>query len=269
MKFAAGIILVFFVSFGQSFYLDCEFKIVNRAYDENFYECLSNTVVTGNSTTIEEVRGTHLSGKGNEDVERFWENGKTLTSFPTNLASFFPNLKVIFIYASLLQLSSSDLQPFPDLLRFHSWYGKFTSLDGDLFQYTRKLKFINFWAPALKNVGANLLTGLNDLVRVYFYASGCIGTLNANTPQLIQELKQKLLLQCPPLETSTSPLTTPRTTLPPTTTLSTSTSTQCSVRCSLDSEVDKLGTKLVTEIANLEERLVELEMMIREIAARP
>jgi hypothetical protein len=214
MKFVAGIILVIFVSFGQSVILNCQFHMETRGLG-NLYECESQTENTGNSTIIEEVHGTHLSGKGNADVESFFEHGMKLTSFPTNLASFFLKLKAILITAPILKLSSNDLKPFRDLVRFETYNGKFTSIDGDLFQHTRKLKYINFRVPELKNVGANLLTGLNDLVFVWFEGSGCIGTFNARTPQLIEQLNQKLLSQCP-----------------------------CSLRCSLDSEVDELRSKL-------------------------
>jgi hypothetical protein len=102
-------------------------------------------------------------------------------------------------------------------------------MDGDLFKYTRKIKHMYFYIPGLRTVGSNLLIGLDDLVYLYFHSSGCFGSFEAKTPQMIQELKKKLLLQCPSLEEKT-------TTLPSTTTLSTSTTTQCSVRCSLDSE---------------------------------
>jgi hypothetical protein len=227
MKFVFGTFLVVFVSFGQSVILNCRFEMTNRGFGI-VYECFSRAENTGNSTIIEEVRGKHLINKTNEDVESFFENGNKLTSIPTNLASFFPKLKAIIIIAPLLQLSSSDLKPFPNLVRFDLAYGKFTSIDGDLFQYTRKLKIILFYVPELKNVGENLLTGLDDLLHVTFYSNRCIGYFDAKTPQEIQELKQKLLLQCPPLEPLTSPMTTSQTTtiiLPSTTTLSTS--TQC------------------------------------------
>jgi hypothetical protein len=230
MKFAAGIIFMAFVSFGQSVILNYEFRMANWNRAGIFYCCENKAQNTGNSTIIEEVRGEHSSGKTNEDVETFMENGHTLTSFPSNLASFFPKLKVIFITGPLLQLSSSDLKPFPDLILFYSWDGKFTSIDGDLFQYTRKLKFIIFSVPGLKKVSENLLTGLDDLVSLNFYFSGCIGTFDAKKPQLIEQFKQKLLLQCPPLEPSTSPPTTPQSTTHP----STKNSTQSSIRCSLN-----------------------------------
>jgi hypothetical protein len=206
MKFATGIILVLFVSFGQSVILKCDFHMSTWDYVGAVYECSSRTENTGNSTIIKEVRGTHSNGKVNEDVESFRENGNSLTFIPTNLASFFPNLKVIFITAPLLQLSSSDLKSFPNLVLFISEYGKFTNIDGDLFQYTRQLKDIRFYSPELKSVGENLLTGLNDLVFVYFISSGCIGSVQANSPQKIQELSQKLLLNCPPLEALTMKL---------------------------------------------------------------
>jgi TolA-binding protein len=129
---------------------------------------------------------------------------------------------------------------------------------------------------------------LGDLIFLHFSSSGCIGSFEAQTPELIQELKQKLLLQCPPLGVTTSPqmtTTTRLTTNPMTTTISTSTTTQCSVRCSLDFEFDELSAEVAKQndkIAKLEEinreqeeinhkledRLVEVEQLIREIGAR-
>jgi hypothetical protein len=284
MKFVAGIILVVFVSFGQSVILNCEFRMADWSFFENIYQCYSLAENTGNSTIIEKVHGEHWSGKGNEDVEAFRENG-TLTFIPTNLAIFFPNLKTIIFESPLLKLSSSDLKPFPDLLRFYSWNGKFTSIDGDLFQYTSKLKIIYFSVPELKNVGANFLNGLEDLSYVEFEDCECIETIDAYSSQQIQQLKQKLLLQCPPLEPLTSPLTTPRTTttLPSTTTVSTSTSTEVKDQREKNSKVEETISEMTKVIANLEEtnrkqektiaqhedRLVEMEKLLREISARP
>lgn len=210
---------------------------------------------------IEEVRGTHSHGKTNADVQLFIERGSILSTFPANLASTFPNLKGITFWAPFLKLSSSDLKPFPNLLLFISNGGAFTDIKGDLFRNTRKLQQISFYVEKLESVGANLLTGLNDLVSLSFESKGCIEVFRANTPQLIQELTQKLLLQCPPRE---CPL----------------------VRCSLDFEVDELtleveeqrkqigrleGTisEMSETIVNQDYRLMELEKIVREIGSRP
>jgi hypothetical protein len=211
MKLIAGVLLLVFTSSAQSVVLNCIFYMNNRGTTAGLvYECFSHAENTGNSTFIEEVLGTHLEGKGNADVECYFEGGDSLTSIPRNLASFYPNLKDFFIYAPILHLSSSDLKPFPNLIRFQSHNGQFTNIEGDLFQYTRQLQHLQLTVPGLKSVGANLLTGLKDLVYVYFGFGECIGTFQAETPERIQELKQTLLIKCPPLErqTTSSPTTT-------------------------------------------------------------
>jgi hypothetical protein len=79
-------------------------------------------------------------------------------------------------------------------------------------------------------------------------------------------LKQKLLIQCPPLPktTTTSPLT------------STVSTTACSLRCSLETEFDhQVGRQIVINdelrkiITKQDFQIVELAMMIREIGSRP
>jgi hypothetical protein len=197
MKFAAGIVLVFFVSFGQSVVLNCVFAMKPWSNVGIGYECDGHTEITGSSIFIEEVRGAHTGGRGNLDVEFFYEQGNLLTSIPRNLERFFPNLKGIYFNAPLLQLSSNDLRTFPNLISFESYSGRFTSIPGDLFQHTRQLTQIIFSVPGLESVGANLLTGLNELTHLTFESLKCIERFHANTPQLIQELKEKLRVQCP------------------------------------------------------------------------
>lgn len=169
MKFVAGIFLVHIVSFGQSVIVNCKFK---TSFWEDpvgiAYTCQSIAENTGNFKFIEEVRGSHLSGKSNVDVLVFQESGNKLQFIPTNLVNFFPNLTVIWLNAPLLQLTASDLQPFPNLIRFDSFYGEFKSIDGDLFQSTKKLKVILVFVNKLENVGENLLSGLNELTFVRF-----------------------------------------------------------------------------------------------------
>jgi hypothetical protein len=229
MKIAA-ILLVVFASFSQSVILNCRFVWYDYNLIGYIYSCDSSAELKGNSTMIEEVQGTHQSGKSNADVQLFIERGSILTTFPTNLASTFPNLP-------FLKLSSSDLKPFPNLLLFISNGGAFTDINGDLFRNTRKLQHISFYVEKLESVGANLVTGLDDLVYLSFESKGCIQTFRANTPKLIQELTQKLLLQCPPRE---CPL----------------------VRCSLDSEVDELNLEVREQL----KQIGRLEGTIREMS---
>jgi hypothetical protein len=222
------------------------------------YNCWSKSENTGILTIIEEVRGTHQTGKSNVDVLNFREDG-VLQYIPTNLVDYFPNLKgMLFYEQKLLRLIASDLKPFPNLVGFYSRGGLFTSIEGDLFQHTKKIQRIDIQVGKLQNVGENILSGLNELTVAWFVAHPCI-YYQAATPEQIQELKQKLLVLCPPLTS--------------TTTISTTTSkSDCSLRCSLEDEFDEMKMKLEEQgekIARQEYQIMELEKMIREIVSRP
>lgn len=209
----------------------------------------------------------------------FFESSNQFQFIPTNFVNIFPKLKAILFNSPLSRVIVSDLKPFPKLIWFRSHSGKFASIDSDLFQHTKIIQRIDFYDGHLTNVGKNILNGLNNLTRVDFITP-CLHYY-ANTPQRIEELKEKLLIQCPQVEDATTIMST---------TVETLTTTECSSRCSLDEEFDTMFAKqdvinaelrqsnnellkssieLTAIIKKQEDRLVELEMMIREIAARP
>jgi hypothetical protein len=274
MKIVSEIILLSLLTFVvEGVVINCLFRTVKWEILGDVYECRSVTEVPENSTFIEEVRGNHQIGKNNIDVEAFFESSNQFQFIPSNFVNIFPKLKAVLFNSPLFRVIASDLKPFPNLLWFRSHSGKFISIDGDLFQHTKVIQRIDFYDGQLANVGKNLLNGLNNLTRVDFITP-CL-QFYANTPQRIEELKQKLLIQCSQVEETTTTM---------------STTTECSFRCSLGEEFDTMLAKQDVINAELrqsndelrksivalaatdrrqEERLVELEMMIREITARP
>jgi hypothetical protein len=169
----------------------------------NVYNCRSTTESTVNSTIIEEVRGSHLKGRNNVNVEVFNETANSLQFIPSNLVDFFPNLKIMYLRAPLLQLIASDLRPFPNLLQFVLQFGQFSTIYSDMFENTKQIKTVQFYSEKLMNVGENILSDLNELKLAQFFSQTCIH-FDGNTRERIQELEQKLLVNCLPLLTATS-----------------------------------------------------------------
>lgn len=256
MKVFAVLFLFILVSKSHSVIINCQFSMDKwDVAGEDAYSCNFRAENTGSSTVIEEVRGEHLDGKNNANVQVIYVISSNLQFIPSNLARFFPNLIIMALNdLPLLRVTAGDLKPFPNLQRFYSTSSLLTSINGDLFQHTKKLQRIRFEAGKLQDIGENLLSDLNDLSFVSFQGNECIDFV-AETPQEIEELKEKLLVQCPPLENESTTIIS----------MTTVTDDQCSFRCSLYAEVDELRLKVDEQ----NERLVELEKVVREINARP
>lgn len=168
------------------------------------YTCFNGQVSAGNNLKVlESVQGTHEVGKTNADVKGLHViyNVRTtqLEKLPSGIDKFFPNLEGLgWIDGNLTSITSDDLS-FPQLKFLFLFRNQIVSLDSKLFQHTPRLSSIDFWDNQIAHVGLDLLANLNELDAVSFSDNVCIDSF-AYTPQQIQELKQKLVDQCPPLE---------------------------------------------------------------------
>lgn len=248
------------------------------------YTCQAVGAQNLDTVEVTEIIGNHNSGRTNNDIKAFESFIEITTlTFPKGLERFFPNLDSLLLYNKFNSISAADLAPWPNLNYFLFQTNPITSLDGNLFQNSRRLQQISFYYSSIRNVGANLLSNLNELTRVDFRGNSCID-IEARSPQQIENLKAQLITQCPPLGTTVSPQTT--------TTVSTTTteSGQCLARCSINEEADALRRDLTNlndehksvkeeqekRIDNLEnlaeqqaQRIVNLESLVRELATSP
>lgn len=235
------------------------------------YTCSDVRITNSNTaTSLESVYGIHESGKSNLNVKALFVSGDEtrLQKLPTNIESFFPNLEVlVWQYGNLESITADDLQPFPELKLLHLFRNEIVSLDSDLFQHSPKLVLLEMAYNQLTNVGIDLLKNLNDLEMAFLSGNPCID-FNAFTPETILELKEKLLIQCPPLTTTT----TVTSTIATTTTLRTTTEETCDIRCTVNDEIDELKeiVKVLNETNSInEKRVLQLENQMKEILSRP
>lgn len=221
--------------------------------------------LNNNPSSLESVRGHHNGGLSNSDVGGLWvmDDVTELSRLPKNIERFFPTLIVLFWdNGNLRSITADDLQPFPELRLFAVFQNNLISIDGALFQHTRKLNYIDLASNRIDNVGSGLLDNLNELIELDFSLNSCINA-NATTPQGIQLIKQKLSTYCATLtETTQVTATTSRQETTATTSIrhtttdhGSSTSMQppppvappidiCSIRCSVNEEVDELYESL-------------------------
>lgn len=121
------------------------------------------------------VTGTHETGKMDDDVVDFYNEGKIKNFFLQNIKKFFKNVqKVTFAHANLSTLSKFDLKPFGSqltVLRFH--YNNLEAIESDLFEFTPNLYWINLQNNQLKFVGKGTFSNLQELTRFYFSNNPC------------------------------------------------------------------------------------------------
>lgn len=217
------------------------------------------------------------------DVRGFFliEDELQLSQLPKGVDRFFPFLTLYqWMNGNLSSIESADLKPFPDLEIILLPSNKLTSLEGNLFKYTPRIYNIGFQLNLLEKVGEGLLDDLNFLTIAHFYYNPCI-SFGAETPEAIQELKNKLRIQCHSfLTTSVPPSTIEETTTSVAASTSISTTTDsgyCSTGCIeriavLESENIRQTLEIErqrAEIIQHNEAITELQMQIREILSNP
>lgn len=258
--FSKRIIKLFFIIFtaivqSNAISIRCEFNYYTWPIIDSQYFCYHPVLSSdGNNAALLSVNGLHLSGKSNAVVKVFVVFGDPLqlSRLPGGIENFFPFLIGLqWKSGHLTAFTADDIKPFPDLQVLSINSNKIASLDGNLFQYTPKLKFVSFGDNSLVNVGYNILQGLNGLTSAYFYSNPCI-SVAAETSTSIEDLKLQLQIQCPPLAQATAPTTT----ISPTTA-----SAACSGSClTFVEDVLTENVRLNTEILSLNAEILKLKV---------
>jgi len=90
------VLLLSLISLSSAVIFDCTFTDERYGYGIDSYTCTGTASISGDSTTLREVRGNHINMNDNYNVEAVVISGHSgLTQLPKDLEKFFPNLVVI------------------------------------------------------------------------------------------------------------------------------------------------------------------------------
>lgn len=182
------------------------FNILESPGKDLYSSCVATAVSMKNPTMVTKIEGIHRKPRTNANVTAFLINDprkkglKTLSTIPNGIEKFFPQIQIFWwVVGNISTIDSTTFKPWPHLIIINLDYNKLTTLDGNLFQHTRKLRRIYFTSNLLQHVGLDLLTGLTKLERLGFSRNPCINNW-AKNPQEIQEINRQLRTNCPPLK---------------------------------------------------------------------
>lgn len=177
--------------------LDCTFSISIPGFVAEIYLCSGKPSFDGqNSEKLTAVNGTHLPGKGNEDVQGLRVTNRGLTFIPVNVEEFFQNLLYLDLSLNYITyVSNNHLIPFPNLMRVNLNSNKIAQLESNLFNGLESIRYIDFIDNKIKHIGHDFI--LPDSGEIYFNSNPCIDR-GAITPDQIASLRHSLLVNCPP-----------------------------------------------------------------------
>lgn len=203
------IFLLFIFSSARAVIFYCDFKMYTWLVVGSRYTCEVYGIDAENPTQVDEFRGDHMIGKNDSDVEAFsiYYVTPTLKRIPTGIEKIFDNLLVFRWTQSLTSLTADDLKPFPDLVVFFIRNAQLFSLDGDVFQHTKKLQYIALDFNRIEHVGFNILNGLPLLTSFYFHSNLCLNAYATNA-DVVKIVKLKLAAYCPPYNGTSDSTTT-------------------------------------------------------------
>lgn len=144
--------------------------------------------------TITEIKGTHLEGKTNDDVEKVLIEHQLCPYLPTNLGKQFKNLDILYVMKSnVSHLTKDDLTGLKKLRIFDVSYNPIQRLEKDFFKGHGSLEIISFYDCAISFIEKGALDPLTNLKEGHFQFNVCIdyrGDDESLLPDLMREVKE-------------------------------------------------------------------------------
>lgn len=137
------------------------------------YTCLAQVRTSQSDYTIDGVSGSHIAGKGNDDVDRIAFVNTSMERMPRNLRGFYKNfLLVEFINDQMLP--NFEPEDVTDLKRTTIYYDVFLRFEARNLAKVTRIPKKTFWdlnvvdlmldeMPNMMNFDAEMLNGLGDL----------------------------------------------------------------------------------------------------------
>lgn len=175
----------------------CNYGIVTWSFIKDHYQCqVAELRVETSDAIVESVDGQHLPGKTVDDVKSIQIDNQVCMFMPQRFDSFFKNIEGIQINAAnLTALTQADLRPFPNLKQLILRDNEIMELSADLFEFNKKLTFLDFTNNNLNLIPENIFSPLEKLESINLIDNVCITKSGYGTAG-IKEVVQEIAASC-------------------------------------------------------------------------
>lgn len=177
--------------------LQCEFKTMES--NENFYACdVKDPRVDSSRTIVTSIKGDHLDGRKNSDVNSFRVyHSSLLRAIPQGLENFFPNLTMISVVKTRLSsITQSTLKPLTELTVLDLTMNKIRVLESGLFKFNTKLTDVYFGNNPLNAIAGDILEPLVSLKVADFSNNLCINMANFDDRHSLEDIRKEIVAKC-------------------------------------------------------------------------
>lgn len=156
--------------------IECVFKNEKFRFVDRLYACeIQNPDDFDDADKeITSVKGSPLRGKSNADVEAIFIRNETMSQFPRNIGSLFPNVKVIAVENVKLEaINKGALETFSSLEYLFLSDNKIKNITDGWLEKNFKIKFISLHGNPITEINPNAFSNLNELTLMDLSGQQC------------------------------------------------------------------------------------------------
>lgn len=195
------IFIVFFIAAPlNTLILNCTFvDVAIRFRLQNVYSCQGEIIFVGDPRIVNQVLGSHSSGRSNNDVQSLEIVRQDVKILPRNIDSFFLNLESVYVHRSgLKEVSKEDFSGFLKLKQVDLHFNDVEEIDGNLLEGNPLVEAFSVFSNPIRHVGHNIFDHLPNLNSAHFVNGKCINERFDGNRTAVEEIMFKLTVNCPP-----------------------------------------------------------------------
>lgn len=158
----------------------------------------SINLTSSKDCTAEKVYGELGDEKSFDDVKFLRITSKSINYFPRGIRKKFKNLEILHLNTqNLTQITHEDLKPFGEKLKYFSIVkSSIFSIDGNLFESTPNLTFVQIESQKMENIHKNTFKPIKSNLETLSVNFPCVDSQTANDREEIFELIDEIKSSC-------------------------------------------------------------------------
>lgn len=164
--------------------MKCKFQSSNWSDGEVSYYCRveNNRIFNNSRVKIDNVNGGHLKDKTDFDVKGLFISSISNVGFmPEYIQYYFDLTKISIISSNLLEISQSDLKPFPNLHYLNLLDNSIKVIEADLFQFNPGMTHIFLNKNQITSIEYGAFDGLFNIKNLNLKDNKCRNALTQST----------------------------------------------------------------------------------------